>query len=634
MFPQITEETEENLLNLEEIDHPPSKTSNSKSENQNQSSPADTTPPDEDDHILPSIIPENVDMKNNSTILDEFSSPPPRIRMRSLSGGTYRLTPVPTSGRARRQSGDDVLSSVSPSRKAAFLDAIRPRSKSDSKSKKPTFLTTLKNSVQQTFFSTVSTVSSGNKSPPPSPLDCDVSDPFQAGDSRLRPRSGSETRSGAMSKVMEMFRNRSNSVSIDTRNKRPSTSLATSALYRRYSVEPDRRRHPLQTYRSLDGYVEHPCDSTLMDDDEVFAEPKPQVSFSDITDDSLYFPRFFDAIRCYTLMPTSAKLVVLDTQLLVKKAFFSLLVNNVRAAPLWDSTKRQYVGMLTITDFINILRHYYEDADDEGMRELENQRIETWRCILNSDEKPLFHTFPNQSLMEAIKILVQSKVHRLPVVEEETMNVLFVITHKRILKYLHQNFDTVPKPSFMTKTIGDLRIGTYENVATATPETTVIEALNTFVERMVSAVPIVENGKVIDIYAKADVFSLAKEKAYIDLDITLRKALEDRSEFFERFLTCTLDDTLESVITRIVNETVHRIIVVDSQDRVLGVISLSDILKYLALRPSAFPCDLVVDSLCKSSVQLGRENSNALPTPNNSTDELQSLTSPEVIEIK
>ncbi|GFU22560.1 5'-AMP-activated protein kinase subunit gamma-2 [Trichonephila clavipes] len=77
-------------------------------------------------------------------------------------------------------------------------------------------------------------------------------------------------------------------------------------------------------------------------------------------DENLVFVKFFKCYRCYDLIPVSAKLVVFDTQLLVKKAFFALVHNGVRAAPLWDSATQSFVGMLTITDFINILRTYYK----------------------------------------------------------------------------------------------------------------------------------------------------------------------------------------------------------------------------------------------------------------------------------
>lgn len=45
-------------------------------------------------------------------------------------------------------------------------------------------------------------------------------------------------------------------------------------------------------------------------------------------DDSLIFVKFFRFHKCYDLIPTSAKLVVFDTQLQVKKAFYALVYNG------------------------------------------------------------------------------------------------------------------------------------------------------------------------------------------------------------------------------------------------------------------------------------------------------------------
>lgn len=68
---------------------------------------------------------------------------------------------------------------------------------------------------------------------------------------------------------------------------------------------------------------------------------------------------FYKKVTCYEMMPESGKIVVLETRLHVKKAFNALLTNGIRAALLWDSATQQYVGMITITDFIKILRKYY-----------------------------------------------------------------------------------------------------------------------------------------------------------------------------------------------------------------------------------------------------------------------------------
>lgn len=51
-----------------------------------------------------------------------------------------------------------------------------------------------------------------------------------------------------------------------------------------------------------------------------------------------------------------------------------------------------------------------------------------------------------------------------------------------------------------------MRIGTFENIETATEETSIILALKKFVERRVSALPIVDpEGKLVNIYSKFDV---------------------------------------------------------------------------------------------------------------------------------
>lgn len=89
---------------------------------------------------------------------------------------------------------------------------------------------------------------------------------------------------------------------------------------------------------------------------------------------------------CYDLIPTSNKLVVFDTQLMVRKAFFALVYNGVRAAPLFDNELQTYVGMLTITDFIHILYKYYQrGADGMGsVKELETHKIATWKGACGS----------------------------------------------------------------------------------------------------------------------------------------------------------------------------------------------------------------------------------------------------------
>ncbi|KAM7400596.1 hypothetical protein PAMA_005006 [Pampus argenteus] len=331
---------------------------------------------------------------------------------------------------------------------------------------------------------------------------------------------------------------------------------------------------PYSTSQQVYGLFEGMLEKLELDDDA--AEPESDI-----------YMRFMKSHKCYDIVPTSSKLVVFDTALQVKKAFFALVANGVRAAPLWDTEKQSFVGMLTITDFIIILHRYYKSPLVQ-IYELEEHKLETWREVyLQATFKPLVNISPDASLFDAVYTLIKNKIHRLPVIDPVTGNALYILTHKRILKFLQLFMCEMPKPAFMKQTLGELGIGTYNDIAFIHPDTPIIKALNIFVERRVSALPVVdESGKVVDIYSKFDVINLAAEKTYNNLDITVTQALKHRSQYFEGVMKCHKMETMETIVDRIVKAEVHRLVVVDDLSSIEGIVSLSDILQALVLSPA------------------------------------------------
>uniref|UniRef100_A0A8C2I5I4 Protein kinase, AMP-activated, gamma 2 non-catalytic subunit a n=1 Tax=Cyprinus carpio TaxID=7962 RepID=A0A8C2I5I4_CYPCA len=285
---------------------------------------------------------------------------------------------------------------------------------------------------------------------------------------------------------------------------------------------------------------------------------------------------FMKSHKCYDIVPTSSKLVVFDT---------TLQVSNT--VPSSETKKQSFVGMLTITDFINILHRYYKSPMVQ-IYELEEHKIETWRELyLQETFKPLVNISPDASIFDAVYSLIKNKIHRLPVIDPVSGNALYILTHKRILKFLQLFVCEMPKPAFMKQTLEELSIGTYSNIAFIHPDTPIIKALSIFVERRVSALPVVdESGKVVDIYSKFDVINLAAEKTYNNLDISVTQALMHRSQYFEGVMKCNRFETLETIVDRIVKAEVHRLVVVDENGSIVGIVSLSDILQALVLNPA------------------------------------------------
>ncbi|XP_062377957.1 5'-AMP-activated protein kinase subunit gamma-2a isoform X3 [Sardina pilchardus] len=374
----------------------------------------------------------------------------------------------------------------------------------------------------------------------------------------------------------ERERPRSLSSPLDTGQPRlslPPSSSFSSCSFAKPPMTP--ASAPIATSRLVPGLAEGMLEKLDLEDDVV------EESESDI------YTRFMKSHKCYDIVPTSSKLVVFDTTLQVKKAFFALVANGVRAAPLWETKKQSFVGMLTITDFINILHRYYKSPMVQ-IYELEEHKIETWRELyLQETFKPLVNISPDASIFDAVYSLIKNKIHRLPVIDPVSGNALYILTHKRILKFLQLFVCEMPKPAFMKQTLGELGIGTYSHIAFIHPDTPVIKALSLFVERRVSALPVVdESGKVVDIYSKFDVINLAAEKTYNNLDISVTQALRHRSQYFEGVMKCNLMETLETIVDRIVKAEVHRLVVVDENASIAGIVSLSDILQALVLTPA------------------------------------------------
>ncbi|VUZ48820.1 unnamed protein product [Hymenolepis diminuta] len=255
---------------------------------------------------------------------------------------------------------------------------------------------------------------------------------------------------------------------------------------------------------------------------------------------------------CYDTIPLSAKLIVFDVALNVKKGFFALVYNGVRVAILWDSEVQNHVGLLTITDFIRILHKYYK-SPEVPIVELEEHQIKTWREQTSDCMRPLVYITPERTLLEAAERLLEDKVHRLPIMDPLTGNPLHILTHKRILKYLYFNIGKLPMPDFMAKQLQDLPIGTMQNVVCVGTDWPLHRVLTVFIENRVSALPVVdENNCLVDIYAKFDVINLAATRSYGNLEVTVFEALQYRRQKFSGVATCFRHSTLKEIIDIIV----------------------------------------------------------------------------------
>jgi predicted transcriptional regulator len=64
----------------------------------------------------------------------------------------------------------------------------------------------------------------------------------------------------------------------------------------------------------------------------------------------------------FDILPLSGKVVVFDSCLPVRHALRAMAENDTKSAPIWDSKKGAFIGLMTVTDFAHILAHCHGDA--------------------------------------------------------------------------------------------------------------------------------------------------------------------------------------------------------------------------------------------------------------------------------
>jgi 5'-AMP-activated protein kinase, regulatory gamma subunit len=340
---------------------------------------------------------------------------------------------------------------------------------------------------------------------------------------------------------------------------------------------------------------------------------------------------------CYELMPPSGKIVVLDNGLTVKSALRAMRENGMSAAPLWDGEKHDYVGMLAVTDWMDMLRHFYSEhraatlsseAADESrsmpsMLELEASSLKQCRELIAGERMPkLMSVDPESSAFAVCECLIRHKIHRAPLLDREQNVILAVLTHRIIVRFLMANIAEIGELTLIDWPVGELGIGTFGPVATCLLDTPLIGVLHMLSSMKISALPVVdERGVVVDVYSKADVMALVKfSEPVAQLDRPLRDIIAETRGQPAPIHTCSKRDTLRQVLTKLLAIRAHRLMCVDADMRIEGIVSLSDIMSFI-LQPMSSDSGADPMSSSSSNVSLSASPS-SMPRHTASTSSL------------
>ncbi|KAK6033324.1 CBS domain protein [Ostertagia ostertagi] len=354
------------------------------------------------------------------------------------------------------------------------------------------------------------------------------------------------------------------------------------------------------------------------------------------------YARLLQMNQCYEAMPTSSKMVIFDTELVLWKAFNGLVYQNTRHVLLSNGERGGLItGILSVTDFIRVmlrLRRERGQADAlvDDKQDLGKLTIQKYRELVQKEGKlkELVYINANNSLLEAARLLAQHRIHRLPVLDPESGSPLFILTHKRLLKFLWCFGQQFSQPDYHIRTAKDLNVGSWVGIRVVFPDTPLTICLDILLNKGVSGVPVVfpdtplticldillnkgvsgvpvverDTFKVIDMYSRFDAVGIALEESADSLDVSVEQALKFKNlgrNDQDRVVSVRDTDTLWKAITVLVERNVHRLCAVNEKGAIeasdiffrfaiadflisnIGIISLSDVINHMVVKPGA-----------------------------------------------
>ncbi|KAL0249660.1 hypothetical protein GEMRC1_004889 [Eukaryota sp. GEM-RC1] len=331
------------------------------------------------------------------------------------------------------------------------------------------------------------------------------------------------------------------------------------------------------------------------DDDSPFDEDVDMSSESDSLQSYQKQPGFLSFLRGYSVydvMPDSGKIVLMDPDLSVAQAVGVLVYNEITSLPLWDSAIESFFGMFTVWDLVDILVASHDElyaspgscpTAHQWYNLVAERSVRSWKQF---NPRPLSTVDPSCTLAQALQILRTQSLHRLPVLDD-TGTVIHIISPRRIAGFLVSKYRRAGD-SELVKTVAELaedNIGVFEKSALLTCRKTdpLVDILRILQTSRVASLIIVEQDSrgiwPVDIFNTADLIGLVFGSSLPTDSITVEDALKFQLPRREKLHKIKRDTRLKQLLQDSAQHRIHRFVVVDEDDYLVGMLSLGDILK-------------------------------------------------------
>lgn len=284
--------------------------------------------------------------------------------------------------------------------------------------------------------------------------------------------------------------------------------------------------------------------------------------------------------------------------------------NKILSAPVCDLQTNSLIGIVSMADIAIGLLSFIgnQEADRDAVTNIEKygeafMQLSIAKVLTISQVFGRFNeiSFPikiNSSIQQVLDLFSRN-VHRVPVLSEDNM-LMNYLTQTEVIQFMAQNLYLLGDTASMT--LDALGICNYGKVISVKANESVMNVIKILTSSYISAVPILDDqGRLLANFSLSNLKGLQREN-FNELFLPVIDYLQlQRIKETENFISinnlkalrpqvCKSTDTFEATIYKLVATRVHRLWVVDTQFKVVGVISIGDLFRtYLEEPPAQMP---------------------------------------------
>jgi CBS domain-containing protein len=274
-----------------------------------------------------------------------------------------------------------------------------------------------------------------------------------------------------------------------------------------------------------------------------------------------------------------------------------MLKYNILSLPVLQKTEHRYHGFIYIADIVKWLTDKFASEETRGSEHFwaQIQAVDVFEELKVDDlmkypisiRNPYHPVQKGYSMMHVAELLAREpQLHRVPIVNKNR-ELINLITQSKIVKFVHSHVGELGSKS--RKPLKQFA-NVIHQVVCIDEEKQAIEGFELLTKNHVSGIAVTDKeGRITGSLALRDMKCVSTYYGHIRqlwrFYMPLRNFLRHLSEEYEKkhsrphkVVYCNETDTLEMALTKLVNNNVHRIFIVNDENNPIGIVSLKDIL--------------------------------------------------------